>query len=136
MSVPPTCPPEGRLRELLAGPSSTDHEELVRHLDDCDACRRTLEKLTGATPALLEAVGAAGSHAYAAEVPLRRVLDDLGNGAPRRRSTVPEAGRPSIHGCRGRRVPSTRWGGSATMRWPTFSARAAWAWCTGRSTPR
>ena len=82
MSVPLNCPPEGRLRELLAGPPATDHEELVRHLDHCDACRRTLEKLTGATPALLEAVSAAGSHAYAAEAPLRRMLDDLGNGAP------------------------------------------------------
>ncbi len=82
MAALPPCPPESRLRQLLFGPPTADQAELVHHLDHCADCRRTLERLTGATPALLEAAGAVRRHAYAEEAPLRRLLDDLGDAAP------------------------------------------------------
>src|SRR4051794_33607221 len=41
-----TCPPEARLRQLLADPVSVpDGAELEAHLEDCGRCRQTLDRL-------------------------------------------------------------------------------------------
>ena len=96
MAAISSCPSESRLRRLLTASSADDQEALVHHLDHCEACRRTLEKLTGATPALLNAAGASRRHAYAEEAPLRRVLDELASDARlmtrRRPDGAPTAG--------------------------------------------
>ena len=93
MAAISSCPSESRLRRLLTASSSDDQEALVHHLDHCETCRHTLEKLTGATPALLNAAGASRQHAYAEEAPLRRMLDDLASDArlmTRRRPDSPD----------------------------------------------
>jgi hypothetical protein len=78
MTAPSPCPPPERWRQLLQGiPPATEQDELIAHLDDCTVCRQLLEKLTGANPALLDALPALTQSAYTEEAPLRRVLDDI-----------------------------------------------------------
>ena len=78
MSASSSCPSEARLRELLTdAPASTEQTELIVHLDHCAACRKMLDRLAGADPAILQAAGAMRSNSYRQETPLLRVLDSL-----------------------------------------------------------
>src|SRR5262245_5208963 len=90
MAAPSSCPPADRLRQLLVEtPADADQAELIAHLDHCDACRRMLDSLAGAGPALLQAAGALRLNAYAEETSLRRVLESLEEDPGR--STFPDA---------------------------------------------
>ena len=50
MAAISSCPSESRLRRLLTASPADDQEALVHHLDHCETCRRTLEKLTARRP--------------------------------------------------------------------------------------
>src|SRR5262245_59905990 len=78
MTAPSSCPPAETLRQLLDAALPGEHVDLIAHLDDCAACRQTLEALTGVSPAVLGAARAFRSKSYASEGQLRVVLDDLG----------------------------------------------------------
>ena len=66
-------------------------------------CRRTLEKLTGATPALLEAVAALPGGGYGEEAALRRVLDGLASDPKGTALYHPHGGsRRAAKACQGR----------------------------------
>src|SRR5437016_4721905 len=72
------CPPADRLKRLVAGDlPAAEQAELIAHLDTCRDCQRQLDTLAGADPALLAAAGTMQGGGFAAEAPLRRVLDRL-----------------------------------------------------------
>ncbi len=50
---------------------------MIAHLDGCPSCRTTLEELAGADPTLLSAAATLCRNDFAAEGPLRRVLEQL-----------------------------------------------------------
>jgi hypothetical protein len=78
MAAISSCPSPERLRQLLGpGLSPAEQADLVAHLDGCAECRRALERLTGASPGLLEAAGSLAGTAYFDEAALRRVLAHL-----------------------------------------------------------
>jgi serine/threonine-protein kinase len=77
MPVPITCPDISWWRELLdGGLSEREHEGLVRHLDACTTCRRTVEELAAESGAWPSAARHLGGPARADPV-LRRLMDDL-----------------------------------------------------------
>lgn len=82
MSDPSSCPRPEHLELLLfspAGGPGSAQDPIVAHLDRCSACQRTLERLAGGNPVLLEAARRLGCLADREESSLRNVLDRLGN---------------------------------------------------------
>lgn len=78
MAAPNSCPPHDRLRQLLASDSAGGEQaELIAHLDHCATCQRALEQLSGANPAVLDAVATLRLTPYQREAPLQRVLDSI-----------------------------------------------------------
>lgn len=82
MIAPSSCPSPSSLQRLLAAaPAAAQPPALLLHLENCPACRRLLDRLAGANPALLDAARALQCNPYLNETPLRRVLADLGSDA-------------------------------------------------------
>src|SRR5262245_34179481 len=99
MSNTPPCPPEVALRHLLEGePRGEEQAELLAHLAHCADCQRTLERLAGATPAVLGATRTLRNPASALETPLRRVLERLEDQATWVGSEHPPAGATWVRG--------------------------------------
>jgi hypothetical protein len=71
------CPPEARLRRLLADAlTATDLREIEQHLDGCPACRRRLDELAGVTT-IGSTLGEAAERARIASPELDQVIERL-----------------------------------------------------------
>jgi serine/threonine protein kinase len=78
MAISSSCPRADRLQQLVSGTSPANEQaELLAHLDGCTGCQQAVQRLAGANPALLRAVG---TLAHPQEPHLRRLLNQLERG--------------------------------------------------------